>query len=142
MKSKRAITATQLAECCVCEQRVVFDHLRGRRRTQACQRRMQEGTAVHARLHRDALREMPPPPGDGRCFVATALWGPTDPRTQALREWRDRWLLKRAWGRGATWLYYRLSPRFIGMVGRTSWLRAVVDRLLSAMARHVARQQG
>lgn len=138
MKRTRHLTATELAECSVCEQRVVFDHLRGRRRTAASQRQMVAGTAVHAALHRDALRELPAQAGDGRCFVATALWGQTDPRTQALREWRDCWLLKRSWGPAATRLYYWLSPRLVDVMARTPRLRAAVDRALSAAAHRVA----
>lgn len=138
MKRSRYLTATDLAECCVCEQRVVLDHLRGKRRTAASRRLMRAGTAAHAELHRDALRELPAHAGDTRCFVATALWGAADPRTQALRKWRDRWLLQRRWGPAATRLYYRLSPRFVVVMARAPWLLAVVDGALTVVANHVA----
>ena len=141
MKRSRYLTATDIAECCVCEQRVVLDHLRGKRRTAASRRLMHAGTVTHAELHREALRELPAQAGDARCFVATALWGAADPRTQVLREWRDRWLLKRRWGPAATLLYYRLSPRLISIMTRTPRLQAVVDGVLSVVADRVATKQ-
>lgn len=138
MKRSRYLTATDIAECCVCEQRVVLDHLRGKRRTASSRRLMRAGTAAHAELHREALHGLPAHAGDSRCFVATALWGTVDPRTQALREWRDRWLLRRRWGPAAMRLYYWLSPRFVGVMARAPWLRAVVDGALSVVANRVA----
>ncbi len=99
---------------------------------------MRAGTAAQAELHRDALRQLPAQAGDARCFVATALWGPADPRTQALREWRDRWLLKRRWGSVAMRLYYRLSPWLVSVMAHAPRLRAVVDRVLSIVARCMA----
>jgi len=134
VKRLRHLTATDIAECCVCEQRVVLDHLRGKRRTAASRRRMHAGTAVHEELHREALRELPTHASDARCFVATALWGTADPRTQALRKWRDRWLLKRRWGPAATRLYYRISPPIVTIMVRAPRLRAVVDGTLSVVA--------
>jgi hypothetical protein len=114
VKRSRYVTATDIAECCVCEQRVVLDHLRGKRRTAASRRLMCAGTAAHAELHREALREMPMQAGDAR------------------------WLLKRGWGPAATRLYYRLSPRLVSIMVRAPWLRAVVDRALSGAANRVA----
>jgi len=137
VKRTRNVTASELAECCVCEQRVVLDYLRGKRRAAASRRRMDAGTAAHARLHRDAMCELPTEAGDGRCFVATALWGPTDPRTRALRAWRDRWLLKRSWGPAAMRLYYRLSPWLVGIMAKVPRLRAAIDDVLSAVVRRI-----
>lgn len=141
MKRDRHVTATELAECCVCEQRVVFDHLRGRRRTAACRRHMRAGSAAHEELHREALGELGATGGDARCFVATALWGAADPRTQALREWRDRWLLERRWGRGASCLYYRLSPLLVAVIRRVPVLRVLADVVLSAVVRQLTLRQ-
>lgn len=138
MKRSRYLTATDIAECCVCEQRVVFNHLRGKRRTAASRRLMHAGTAAHAELHREALRELPAHADDARCFVATALWGAADPRTVALRKWRDRWLLKRRWGPAVTRLYYRLSPRLLTVIACAPWLRALLDGLLSVAANRAA----
>jgi hypothetical protein len=137
VKRTRHITATDLAECCVCEQRVLFDHVRGKRRTAQRRQQMLAGEAAHAALHREALRDLPSRAGDGRCFVASALWGPTDPRTQALRAWRNRWLLKRWWGPSMVGLYYAISPWLVGLMRRTPRLRASVEAGLSAVVRRL-----
>ena len=138
MRRDRHVTATELAECCVCEQRVVFDHQRGNRRTVACRRLMRAGGAAHEELHREALGELGAAGGDARCFVATALWGAADPRTRELREWRDRWLLKRQWGRAASRLYYRLSPLLVAVIRRAPVLWALADFVLSAAVRRLS----
>ena len=137
MKRVRHLTATELADCCLCEQRVVLDRLRGKRRTAACRRIMRAGSAAHEELHREALDKLAAPGGDVRCFVATALWGAADPRTQSLREWRDRWLLERRWGRGASRLYYRLSPVLVAVIRRVPALRVLADVVLSAVVRQL-----
>lgn len=138
MKQKRHITATELAECCVCEQRVLFDRLRGQRRTAEARRQMRAGESAHAALHREAQRYQA---GDGRCFVATALWGATDARTRALRAWRDRWLLKRWWGRAAVVCYYAASPWLVRLMGGTPRLRSAIDAVLSALVRRLIVEQ-
>jgi hypothetical protein len=134
VKRTRHITASELADCCVCEQRVVFDRLRGKRRTAQSREQMRAGVAAHTALHRQALQEHA---GDARCFVATALWGRTDPRTQALRTWRDGWLLKRWWGSTAVRLYYAASPWLVGLLARAPGLQLVIDLVLSAVARRL-----
>jgi hypothetical protein len=97
---------------------------------------MRAGEVVHAELHRDALRQWIT---DGRCCVATALWGATDPRTEALRACRDKWLLRRWWGRGMVRLYYLASPRLVRLVSRAPRCRALLDACLSHVARRTAR---
>lgn len=99
---------------------------------------MRAGTDVHAQLHREALSKLAAKEGDERCFVATALWGSADPRTQALRGWRDRWLLRRRWGPAVVWLCYRASPAFVGVTARAPRLRTLLDVALSAVARWLA----
>jgi hypothetical protein len=58
MKRRRHLTATELSECCICEQRVVFDRQRGRRRTAESRKQMRLGQAVHAARHRDAMQDL------------------------------------------------------------------------------------
>ena len=98
---------------------------------------MRSGTVAHADLHRDALRTLSAQNGDSRGFIATALVGSAHPASLALREWRDRWLLKRHWGPMATRLYERLSPRFVSVTVCARRLRAVIDTLLSFVARRI-----
>jgi len=137
MTRKRRVTATDLAECCVCEQRVLFDMDRGKLRTPERRRAMEAGEAAHAALHRAALQELHECSVDSRCFVASALWGPTDPRTEALRAWRDRWLLHRWWGPSIVKLYYAASPTLVGLMRGIPLCREAMRAGLSAVARWV-----
>jgi hypothetical protein len=135
MKRARHITATELAECCVCEQRVLFDRTRGKRRSAQRRQQMLAGEAAHSALHQEALRESLAQARDPRCFVASALWGPVDPRTEALRAWRDRWLLRRWWGPPTVGLYYALSPWLVRVMCRTPRLRKSIEAGLSGFVR-------
>ena len=69
------------------------------------------------------------------CFVATHLYGIDDPRTDALRAWRDRALMSSRYGRALVRIYYTLSPPLVSLARRAPILdrpiRAVVDRIVS-----------
>ena len=78
---------------------------------------------------------------DARGFIATALWGEADQRTQALREWRDTWLLKRHWGSAATRVYYGVSPLLGVVAARAPWLKTALDVVLSAVVGRVAKRR-
>lgn len=55
MKPERPITASELAECCLCEQRVWFKHTSGRRDVSTASRPgVFAGVAAHAEMHRRA----------------------------------------------------------------------------------------
>lgn len=128
------ITASEMADACVCEQRVLFDRQRGCRRSESQARAMAAGDAAHREMHRRAL---PDPLGDRRCFVASAVWGPDDGRTCTLRAWRDEWLLKWWWGRAATLAYYWASPAFVRLVRRSPvlarWATLALERLVGLL---------
>lgn len=137
MRRKRRITASELAECCLCEQRVVFDGLRGKRRTTESEREMVEGERTHAAMHQAAMHLVGQAAGESRCFVATALWGPSDPRTKALRGWRDRRLVTRWWGTLIVAAYYAASPILVRLMRGAPMLRRALDAGLSALVRHL-----
>jgi len=48
--------------------------------------------------------------GGGPCFIATALWGSDNWRTDRLRDFRDQYMMPTATGRHLVELYYRHSP--------------------------------
>lgn len=56
---------------------------------------------------------IPPSSSDRRCFVASAVYGLDDPRTEELRRFRDTQLQPSKFGRAAVRLYYRLSPALV-----------------------------
>ncbi len=71
----------------------------------------------------------PPLPGpvDGGCFLATAAFGsPLEHHVQALRDFRDRYLLTTPIGNAFVSLYYTLSPPLADFIAKNEALRAAV----------------
>jgi hypothetical protein len=69
------------------------------------------------------------------CFIATAAYGSAlHPRVNALRQFRDIYLLPNALGRAFVQTYYRASPPLADFIARHDWLRAGVRTLLWPLA--------
>jgi len=74
---------------------------------------------------------VPPPWGDGGCFIATAAYGtPTAKQIDVLREFRDVVLLESIAGSQFVALYYQLSPPVADFISGSSFLRTLVRELL------------
>lgn len=68
----------------------------------------------------------------GDCFIATAAWGSAlDPHVDALRSFRDRYLLSNAAGRAFVDGYYRHSPPLARLIAGDDNLRALTRSLLT-----------
>lgn len=66
------------------------------------------------------------------CFIATAAYGsPLDSRLDALRGFRDRFMITHAPGRALVRFYYRYSPPMAEFIAERDWLRAIVRGLLT-----------
>ena len=65
------------------------------------------------------------------CFIATAAYGSAlHPKVNALRQFRDGYLMTNALGRAFVSAYYRASPPLANFIARHDWLRAGVRTLL------------
>jgi hypothetical protein len=130
--------ASELAQFTRCEQKALFERGKNVRRSHEETRRLRDGTAVHATLHRDAIstdRRMDLPASDRRCFIACVVYGADAPETQMLRILRDRVLLRSRFGTALVSLYYALSPFAARRLERRPWARALVRRILDRLLR-------
>ena len=57
---------------------------------------------------------------DSRCYIASHLYGVEDPKTEMLRQYRDRVMLPKWYGRLFVNLYYKFSPGLVKLSRRIS----------------------
>lgn len=70
---------------------------------------------------------------DRRCFIASHVYGIDDPRTEALRRFRDSRLMPSKPGRLLVRIYYALSPAAVRMCKRCSVLDSMARRVVAAV---------
>lgn len=69
--------------------------------------------------------------GKDACYIATAIYGSYDcPEVWTLRRYRDNNLSKNKFGRLFIKLYYKLSPPFIKIFGKTRWFNNNIKKRL------------
>lgn len=132
----RRIWASQLAKLARCEQKVVYEGQRGARHTPQEKERLDEGISIHAALHREAMargRDVRASIGDGRCFIASAVYGHDAPETALLRKFRDQVLLGSRAGRLVVRCYYALSPTVARWLAERPRAQALVRRVLGGL---------
>jgi hypothetical protein len=130
--------ASELAQFTRCEQKALFERGKNVKRSHEETRRLRDGAAVHAALHRDAIstdRRVDLPTSDRRCFIASAVYGPDAPETQMLRILRNLVFLRSRFGARLVGLYYELSPSAARWLERRPWARALVRRVLDRLLR-------
>lgn len=131
---RRRIHASDLARLGWCEKKVVLDLRHGEQITARQAAARERGKKEHERFDREVVAHHRPDP---RCFVASALYGPADPRTDVLRGWRDRVLDTTRLGRLAIRAYYRVSPWLVRRMSDYPALmppvRWLVDRVVLAI---------
>ncbi len=74
---------------------------------------------------------------DSRCYIASALYGPNDKRTQCLRDFRDRYLLRHWVGRIFVTLYYYISPTLVVLSRHCQPLRQVLQTVVDAIVKRI-----
>jgi len=73
-------------------------------------------------------------PDEGGCFIATAAYGAAwEPEVQALRDFRDRYLLTHAPGRWLVARYYDFSPAAADYIREHPSLKPIVRSLLTPL---------
>lgn len=136
----RRVTATVLAEMGFCEQACLMRARHGAVETAASAEAKRAGTNEHQRFHEQvsAQHNRSRTGTDRRCFIASAVYGQDDPRTDQLRQFRDRALMPHRSGRFLVRLYYRVSPSMVDAMAKRFWLRQGTRRILDQLRRRIA----
>ena len=96
--------------------------------------------AMHARKQGDMAHEAfnrAISDDDKRCFIATYQYGDDDPRTRALRLFRDLYLSNTFGGSLLISVYYRLSPLWIQLCQQSVIAKKLTRRLLDSVTVYV-----
>lgn len=108
MAKKKPIAVSDLAQLATCQRKVYLAAKLGERATKDQQRQRAEGIRLHQLAYEQPHPSMKK--RDGRCFIATAVFGEVAPETELLRTFRDERLLTNRTGRILVQMYYRISP--------------------------------
>jgi hypothetical protein len=97
---------------------------------------MDVGTQNHVQLNQSIkYKEYRARQRDSRCFVASQVYGFDHPKTNALREWRDNYLMTNLVGRLLVAIYYKLSPMLVSICRKLPLVdklsRKAVDSFMS-----------
>lgn len=135
MNKKDFLSATTIAQCSYCENRLALDTRYGKKTSELEQKRQARGDEEHLR-HDLAARKYGN--SDRRCFVATEVYGAFAQETDDLRNFRDT-VLKQSWyGRLFITAYYDISPALVVAIRKAPFLRGHVRRMLDQIVRWVS----
>ena len=134
-RDQKCISVTEVAGLGICEQQVILDRRFGKARSARLQAKAKTGIKAHTQFDRQ-VRGI----SDPRCFIASALYGPTAHETQCLRKFRDQRLLARRAGRCFCNLYYRVSPTLIPALRRCPRLTGLLRASLNIAVRWIERR--
>ena len=73
-----------------------------------------------------------------KCFVATVCFGETAPQTVALRDWRDQYLIEKAWGRKFIVWYYHNGESLAALASHSTILKGFMKAAIGVFAKVVA----
>jgi len=139
----RRVRATDLAQMGFCEQACLLKETLGDVDTRESADAKRRGNAEHERFHvqvsahhNQSRKEAGA--SDRRCFIASAVYGVDDPRTEQLRRFRDGALATSRAGRLLVTLYYRVSPSIADTLCRFPRLRPIAGRVLDIIRRRIA----
>ncbi|MDG9669612.1 hypothetical protein ONV78_17880 [Hahella sp. CR1] len=128
-RSNEMVSASRVGRAAFCPHYLELE-AKGSTPTTSAVARQMAGEAKHEEFSKKAE--------DKRCFVATHLYGIDDPRTEALRQYRDLKLSKTWYGRRLISIYYTLSPALV-RISRphpivSKVLKLIVDRILNTIS--------
>lgn len=106
------LPASVLARFGRCEQLVALEQKHGQQVTAEGEAARKAGIAEHDRFHKQVTssHNRNRSKSRGPCFVASAVYGYEDARTDELRAFRDQVLLSSKWTAWSVATYYAISP--------------------------------
>lgn len=141
----RPIRASDLAEMGFCETKCVLKAKHGDQSTPEADRARRGGSAAHVRFHEQvtafhnqAVASRGGRAKDRRCYIASAVYGIDDPRTEELRSFRDIVLLPTRTGRFMVRVYYAVSPWIVAIAGDSRSIRIGAAWILDYIRRRIA----
>lgn len=135
MSKKDYLSATTIAQCSYCENQLVLEKKYGSQKTDMEERRQHQGDEEHLRHHLAAMKHGSTK--DGRCFIASEIYGPLAPETEILRNYRDTSLSRNIFGRFFITFYYDVSPVMVSIIKKMPLLRSPVKLILDTIVRNV-----
>lgn len=130
MTSKKPyVSASDVSETFFCAYRV-RNRIDGKRVSFESKAASLRGDAMHERQNSVGV--------DRRCYISTYIYGANDPRTIALRRFRDQVLMPTVIGRGLVYTYYLLSPHLIRVCMKYSWLDKRVKSLVRCITQFLS----
>lgn len=92
--------------------------------SEAAEKARARGNAAHEQFNTEIKNT------DSRCFIASHLYGINDPRTEMLRQFRDRVLMPNILGRFLVNVYYQASPWAVKLCRRNSTVDSVAGKIV------------
>ena len=105
-EEKMFVAASNISSVCFCPHSLELQ-LKGTPPSLRAKMSREKGTQQHESFNRKFQ--------DKRCYIATEIYGADHPRTQLLRDFRDKSLLPTRGGALFTVTYYKLSPLIISV---------------------------
>lgn len=137
------LPASVLARHGRCETLVVLERREGETVTAGGEEARLAGMAEHDRFHQEVTRSHNRPGRRGKakgpCFIASAVYGYDDARTDELRGFRDAVLLRTAWTAWTVRVYYAISPPIARWLGGHPAMAGYVGRGLDELRARVVR---
>ncbi|MCD8290374.1 MAG: hypothetical protein LUC91_02605 [Prevotella sp.] len=102
---------------------------------------MNETTKSYFKSNKDSLNTIrkklePKPPGG--CYIATMVYGDYNhPKVMVLREFRDKYLAKRNWGRRFIRFYYKHSPNWVEKLEGRNTVNSMIRRALDQFVNYL-----
>jgi|TARA_R110000782_G_scaffold263717_1_gene356506 hypothetical protein len=99
--------------------------------SEAAEKARARGDAAHEQFNTEIKST------DSRCFIASHLYGINDPRTEMLRQFRDRVLMPNILGRFWVSVYYQASPWAVKLCRANSTVDLVIGKLVGCIIKRL-----